>query len=99
MDLDPAMAAARRIEMLVPSAAAKARAERLQKRTRANLARNLVAARQECGGMTQRQLSELSGVSQTYISQAELSKRNLSIDIVALLAAFLNTTPSNLLSD
>jgi hypothetical protein len=59
-----AAAAARRVEMAVPSAAAKARAQRLKQRTRDNLARNLVAARAELG-MTQRQLSELSDVSQT----------------------------------
>lgn len=91
-------AAARRVAREEPTAAAKARAERLKKRTRENLARNLVAFRQELG-LTQRQLSELSDVSQTYISQAEMAKRNLSIDIVAQLASFLSKTPSDLLSD
>jgi flagellar biosynthesis chaperone FliJ len=91
------MAAARRVERLFPTPTALAKAERLRKRTRDNLARNLVEARQELN-YTQRQLSELSDVSQTYISQAELSKRNLSIDIVSLLAAFLGKTAAELLS-
>jgi DNA-binding XRE family transcriptional regulator len=98
MDTGMAAAAARRIPRVDASAAAKARAERLRKRTRDNLARNMRAARAALS-LTQRQLSELTGVSQTYISQAEQAKRNLSLDIVALLASFLGKTVAELVSD
>jgi hypothetical protein len=92
------MAAARRTERLFPTAVSVARAEGLRKRTRDNLARNLVKARQELN-FTQRQLSELCDVSQTYISQAEMCKRNISIDVVSVLASALGKTAAELLSD
>lgn len=98
MHMDHGMAAARRIERVEASAAAKARAERLRKRTRDNLAKNMIAARGALS-MSQRQLSELADVSQTYISQAEQSKRNLSLDIVSKIAFFLGKTVAELLSD
>lgn len=91
-------AAARRIVRVNPSATQTARAERQRLRARENLANNMMAAR-AAQSMSQRELSDLSGVSQEYISQAENMKRKISIDIVAVLAFFLGKTTAELLSD
>jgi ribosome-binding protein aMBF1 (putative translation factor) len=90
--------AARRIEPMRPTASARTHAERMKDKLRETVARNLLASR-EAAGLSQRQLSELSNVSQTYISQVEQGKRNLTLDLLAQLAAHLGTTPVDLLSD
>jgi transcriptional regulator with XRE-family HTH domain len=69
MDLTPSMAAAaRRIPPERPASAAKV--ERMKQRLRENLSRNLLRLRAE-RQWSQRQLSEKSDISQTYISQLE----------------------------
>ena len=74
------------------------RLDRAKKRLRDNVARNLLRLRAE-GDLSQRQLSERSGVSQTYISQAEQGKRNLSMDLIAILAEALDKKPVDIVTD
>nr|WP_294545256.1 helix-turn-helix transcriptional regulator [uncultured Rhodopila sp.] len=76
----------------------EAKQDRAKARLRDNVARNLLRIRAELS-LSQRQLSERAGVSQTYISQAEQSKRNLSLDLIAVLALALGKTPVDLVSD
>jgi transcriptional regulator with XRE-family HTH domain len=58
---------------------------------------NLLKAR-EAAGLTQRELSDLSGVSQKHISQIELAGSNVTLDTLAELARHLKTTPAKLLT-
>jgi predicted XRE-type DNA-binding protein len=90
---------ARRIPPMRPTAAGKARAERLKKQLRDNVARNLLRFRTEAD-LSQRQLSELADVSQTYISQIESkASRNFGLDLLAALAGALDKQISDLISD
>ncbi len=65
---------------------------------REQLARNLRAARQHAG-LTQEQLAERSGLHQTYLSDIERGKRNVTLDVVERLAAALSVAPLALLAD
>ena len=58
---------------------------------------NLLKAR-EAAGLTQRELSDASGVSQKHISQIELSGANVTLDTLAELAKHLNTTAAELIT-
>ena len=53
----------------------------------------------EALGWTQSQLAENSGVSQTYISELELHKKQPTIPIVKKLAAALGVSVSDLLNE
>lgn len=64
---------------------------------RDHLARNVRAARVRAG-MTQEQLAERSGLHQTYLSDIERGKRNVTLDVVERLAAALEVPPLALLS-
>jgi transcriptional regulator with XRE-family HTH domain len=88
--------AARRVPPEKPIPPSKA--ERMQKHLRETVANNIQRFRTDAG-LTQRQLSERANVSQTYISQTEQGKRNLSLDLIALLALALEKTPAELVSD
>jgi len=58
---------------------------------------NLLAAR-EAAQMTQKELSDLSGVSQRHLSQLEREGSNLTLDTLCELAKHLNVTPASLLT-
>ncbi|MGH8444402.1 MAG: helix-turn-helix domain-containing protein [Solimonas sp.] len=62
----------------------------------ANLARNVRAVRTAVG-MTQEELAESSGLHQTYVSDVERGKRNVTLDVVARLAEALRVSPLDLL--
>jgi transcriptional regulator with XRE-family HTH domain len=64
---------------------------------RANLARNLVAARLKAG-ISQEDLAGLAEVDRTYVSGIERGKRNPTILVVAKLAKVLGTTPAELIA-
>lgn len=49
--------------------------------------------------MTQEQLSEISDLHQTYVSDVERSRRNVTLDIVERLALALKLRPCELLLD
>jgi DNA-binding XRE family transcriptional regulator len=90
-------AAARRVPAEPPSPAAKV--ERLKRRIRENVARNLVRIRTE-QQLTQRQLAERADVSQTYISQIEkTADRNFGLDLLAALAVALDVSLADLISE
>jgi DNA-binding XRE family transcriptional regulator len=89
-------AAARRVPMERPIAQTKI--ERAQKRLQETVAKNLLRLRTEAS-LSQRQMSERTGISATYISQAEQGKRNLSLDLVATLALALDKTPADLIRE
>ena len=98
MDINTGMPA-RRIPQMRPTAAALARAERLKKHLRENVARNVLRFRSDAG-LSQRQLSELANVSQTYISQIEAkADRNFGLDLIAALAVALDKSVAELISD
>src|SRR5579872_175104 len=71
---------------------------RAQSPLRNNLGRNLRAYRKRMG-LTQEQLSERSGLHQTYLSDVERARRNVTLDVVERLAAAVMTSPIELLSD
>jgi transcriptional regulator with XRE-family HTH domain len=64
---------------------------------RSNLAHNLRAHR-IAAGLSQEELSELSGLDQTYVSYLETRRRNVSLDSVEILAQALSVDPLELLS-
>jgi len=64
---------------------------------RATLAKNLRAARQ-AADMTQKDLGKLCNLSDRYIGLIERQLANVSLDVLALLAVHLNTTPIQLLT-
>lgn len=47
-------------------------------------------------GLTIKDLSQRSGVSISYISELENGKKNISLEVLILLAVGLNTTPEKL---
>jgi ribosome-binding protein aMBF1 (putative translation factor) len=102
MDLDPGMAvraapaAARRVERLEPMAQTKA--ERLQRALCRTFGRNVLRLRQRLD-LSQQQLGDMANLSPNYVGQAERGVANVTLDVVARLAACLGTTPSELLSD
>jgi len=65
---------------------------------RSNLARNVRARRQHLE-ITQEKLSEISDLHQTYVSDVERSRRNVTLDIVERLAMALKLRPYELLLD
>jgi DNA-binding XRE family transcriptional regulator len=85
-------AAARRVPMESPLAVT--RVERAKKHLQETVAKNLLLLRMEAA-LSQRQLSERTGISATYISQSEQGKRNLSLDVIATIALALNKTPAD----
>ena len=64
---------------------------------KANLARNVRAVRTDLG-MTQEMLAESSGLHQTYLSDVERGKRNVTLDVVTRLAEALKVSPLELLA-
>jgi transcriptional regulator with XRE-family HTH domain len=64
---------------------------------RSTLAENFRSAR-IASGLTQKQLGELAQVSRDYVGQIENATANVSIDILANLAKFLNVSPASLLT-
>jgi DNA-binding Xre family transcriptional regulator len=93
-------AAARRVPAEPQSPTAKV--ERMTKRLRANVGKNLFRIRTE-RGLTQRQLSERADISQTWLSQLETNKgsagTNLGLNLIAALAVALDVNPADLISD
>ena len=61
------------------------------------VARNVRRAR-KAAGLSQEQLAFEAGLDRTYISQVERGRRNLTVKVLAKLAAALNTTPHRLLA-
>jgi transcriptional regulator with XRE-family HTH domain len=57
---------------------------------------NVRRARLEAG-LSQEQLAHEAGIDRTYVSQVEREKRNVTITVLARLAAALGTTPDQLL--
>lgn len=49
--------------------------------------------------LSQQRLAELSGLHQTYISDIERARRNVTLDVVARLAAAMELAPESLLTD
>jgi transcriptional regulator with XRE-family HTH domain len=64
---------------------------------RANLARNLIAARLKAG-ISQEDLAGLAEVDRTYVSGIERGKRNPTILVVSKFAKVLGLTTAELLS-
>jgi transcriptional regulator with XRE-family HTH domain len=60
------------------------------------VAANVRRARIEAG-LSQEQLAYEAGVDRTYVSQVERRKRNVTITVLARLAAALGTPPDRLL--
>ena len=92
-----AMPPARRVPPEKPAPAN--RVERMKKRLRANVARNVLRIRTDAG-LSQKQLSERANLSQTYVSQIESARnRNFGVDVIAMLAVALDVAPSDLTAD
>jgi ribosome-binding protein aMBF1 (putative translation factor) len=91
-----AAAAARRIERREPMPAAKA--ERLQRSLIRTFGRNVLRLRSE-QSLSQQQLGDMANLSANYLGQAERGVANVTLDVVARLAACLGTTPADLLTD
>lgn len=68
------------------------------KTARTTLANNLIAARKAVG-LTQSKLGEDSGLGRAYIHRVENERTNLTIDSLAILAATLGLSVSQLLSE
>ena len=77
---------------------APAKVERAKRRLQETVAKNLLRLRTEAS-LSQRQLSERTGISTTYISQAEQAKRNLSLDMIAVLATAMDREPIDLIRE
>lgn len=60
------------------------------------VAANIRRARKRAG-LSQEELAHEAGIDRTYVSQVERRQRNLTITMLAKLAAALNTTPDRLL--
>jgi transcriptional regulator with XRE-family HTH domain len=60
------------------------------------VATNVRRARKEAG-LSQEELAHDAGVDRTYVSQVERGKRNLTITVLARLAAALDLSPDRLL--
>lgn len=64
---------------------------------RENLAAN-VRSRRLSLGLTQEELAEKSELHQTYLSDVERARRNVTLDVVQRLAGALSVNPIELLS-
>lgn len=60
------------------------------------VAQNVRTAR-KAAGLSQEELAHQAEIDRTYISQVERSQRNLTISVLARIAAALKTTPDKLL--
>jgi len=56
-----------------------------------------VRALRTTAGLSQEELAHNAGVDRTYVSQVERRLRNVTITVIAQLAAALQTTPDKLL--
>ena len=56
-----------------------------------------VRALRTAAGLSQEELAHNAGVDRTYVSQVERRLRNVTITVIAQLAAALQTTPDKLL--
>ncbi|MCH9826841.1 MAG: helix-turn-helix domain-containing protein [Gammaproteobacteria bacterium] len=65
---------------------------------RETLARNLRRTRISLG-LTQEALAEECGLHQTYISDIERARRNVTLDVIQRLSIALDVKPEELLSD
>ena len=72
------------------AAASKAVLQRFGKRVR---------KLREAKNLSQESLSELAGITRTYLNQIENGTRNVGIVTLVMIAIALKTTPANLLSD
>jgi transcriptional regulator with XRE-family HTH domain len=61
------------------------------------VAGNVRQARRQAG-LSQEELAAQAGLDRTYVSQVERRKRNVTIIVLARLAAALGTTPDRLLA-
>ncbi len=52
----------------------------------------------EAEGLSQERVSDLAGVTRTYLNQIEHGSRNVGIVTLVMIAIALRTTPSDLLS-
>jgi transcriptional regulator with XRE-family HTH domain len=57
-----------------------------------------VRATRKAAGLSQEELAHEAGVDRTYVSQVERQKRNLTISVLARLAAALKVAPAELLT-
>jgi len=60
------------------------------------VAENVRRAR-KVAGLSQEALAHEAGIDRTYVSQVERRKRNMTLTVLARLAAGLGTTPDQLL--
>lgn len=79
--------------------ATNAKIERMKSRLRRNFARNVRRFRMEAG-LTQKQLADTTGFSQSYIWQIESRmNRNFGVDTIAILAVVLDKSLCDLIAD
>ncbi len=57
----------------------------------------IVRARRESLGLTQKDVSELTGIKTTFLSAVENDKRNLGVDTASKIAAAIGLHPSSIL--
>jgi transcriptional regulator with XRE-family HTH domain len=88
--------AARRVERKRPMP--KVQAERVQRALRLLVGQNILAARQ-AADLSQQQLGDLADLSPNYLGQAERGVANVTLDVLARLAACLGTRPADLLTE
>jgi transcriptional regulator with XRE-family HTH domain len=76
----------------------KVQAERVQRALRLLVGQNILAARQ-AADLSQQQLGDLADLSPNYLGQAERGVANVTLDVLARLAACLGTRPADLLTE
>jgi hypothetical protein len=91
--------AARRVPLQSPPTKAdEAKVLRREKELRARVGANLKKARL-AAGLTQVQLGTKANVSSTYLGQAELGRRGVTIDFLNRVGFYLNIAASAFLSE
>jgi transcriptional regulator with XRE-family HTH domain len=88
--------AARRVERKNPMP--KTQAERFERALRRLVGQNILAARQ-AADLSQQQLGDLADLSPNYLGQAERGSANVTLDVLARLAACLGCRPADLLTE